>query len=224
MKILNNKGGYFVIIGCLIGVLFINDALADWQDDGSCEQNTNCTISIFVVNETNGYPVSSAQCNITIWSPNNTQVINTSTGSNIFSNYSDGIYNYTINYGITGYYPAKATCVCDNLCPIILNGTDVGDVDFVIGSPVNYNNYLYTFLSLLPLGLFWFARRYNYAILIMLSGIMLATFGVVLYANRFPLLLWETNLITQTFSLMILAIGLYIIGRTSIELTTEAWR
>jgi len=227
-KVKQNRLGYRPIILALKAtflavfiLLFMGVVEADFRDDGSCEEQTDCQLSIFIVNITNAEPVSDARCNITIINPNGTTIINVTTGGNNFTNFTGGLYNYTINFGITGLYPSKVSCFCST-SHCLLNGSDVGDVSFVIGTPQNFDNYLYTFLALLPFGLFIFARKYDHTVLIMLSGIILATFGVALYGNLFDFLKFESTLPTQAFAIMILAIGLYIIGRVSIELAGEA--
>ena len=45
-------------------------AYADWLEDDSCEIDTDCIISRQLINDTTGFPIPDAFCNITIRSPN----------------------------------------------------------------------------------------------------------------------------------------------------------
>ena len=131
---------------------------------------------------------------------------------------SFGRYNYTINFNVLGQYPSDMSCNDTYISGLF----DTSDITFVIGAPVHYNNWLYSLLVFIPIGLTLFGFKKENLHAIMLSGILLTVFGVALYANRFPFLNFETDLVTQAFSLMVLAIGLYIVGRTAIEYSKEA--
>ncbi len=86
----------------------------------------------------------------------------------------------------------------------------------------NFNHYLYMFLVFIPLTLLIIGIKKEIPAFIMLAGILLTGFAVALYADRFPNLSFDTDLLTRAFTVTILGLGLYIIGKISIEWSREA--
>jgi len=198
-------------------ILIVPFAIADWHDDGSCQRNTNCTISRLVINETNGLPIINANCTVAIYDPDGFPVVNETQGNPQMINTSHGYYNYTINYNVDGKYPADMACN-DTFGTATI---DTADITFTIGL-THYNNYLYTFLVLIPIGLFLLGWRKQNATFIMLSGMLLVVFGVAIYGGLFPYFSWDGNLITKAFTISVFGIGAYIMMRQAIEYSKEA--
>lgn len=103
-----------------------------------------------------------------------------------------------------------------------LQGVTVGGI--IAAVVENFNHYLYMFLVFVPLALILLGIKGDNPWFIMLAGILLSTFAVALYANKFPNLSFETNLLTTAFAIFILGLGLYVLGKITIELAGEAGR
>ena len=198
-----NPKAWLLFLILIIILLVISEVKADWLDDGSCQINTDCIISGRVVNETTNIPVSDSICNLSVYDINSTFLFTQN-----FTNLTDGFYNTTINMNGTGTYPSFMLCQR-------VNDTDIADVSFIVSDP-NYNNYLYLFLLLIPLVIFIIGQMEGYYWMTAVSGMSLVLYGIAVYMDYFPR--FESNLITNAFSLVIIAIGLYLIGYSSIKM------
>lgn len=184
----------FFLFFCILLVSLVN---ADWLEDGTCQMNTDCILSVKVVNDTTNLDFSHATCNITIYNISNSLLI-----SSNMTNSSSGFYNYTINMNETGRYPSFVYCEHNQ------NATDMAEVTFVISDP-NYNNYLYLLLLIIPIILFIIGKQVDDSTFINLAGVILICYGLAVYTGQFPR--FESNLITDAFSLILLGIGFYML-------------
>jgi len=174
---------------------------ADWLDDGSCEIDTECTISRMLINETTSEIIPDANCSLYVYD-NSNNLLN----SYQMDNDSSGYYASAVKINEVGDYPSIMTCNKTGLY-------DSANVSFNIS--IGYRNYFYMFLILIPLSLFIFGRKKEEPSLIILAGFLFVIFGIGIYMNLFHGI--PSNFVSNTLSLLIIAYGTYFIGRTSVE-------
>lgn len=189
----------------LILVLTGLEVLGNWQDDGSCAQDTNCTISKKVINDTSGVAIPYANCNITIYNPSLVKI-----GSYYMINSSDGYYNYTINYHVLGKYPSNMFCN-------YTGETDTADTTFIVAQEESYNSLLYLLFILIPIGLLWIGIRWEQPMATFFSGTIFITFAISLYNYHFPHFDFMSNMLYTTFAIVMVSLGLYIMTKTIID-------
>jgi hypothetical protein len=109
--------------------------------DNSCTLNNNGDLRFFITNITNNQPITSANCYIFVYYPNNTLV----TGNNTVSEFSNGFYNYTISGNETsdlGQHYFYVSCYKDIYYSSYANSYQmVGDLSYNYFG--NWNNWIY---------------------------------------------------------------------------------
>ncbi len=194
------------IIFFLFFILLINLVSADWLDDGSCQLNTNCVLTIQYINLTTAQGISNGNCTINIYNQNSTALLfNTS-----MLNLTSGFYNYSINMNETGRFPTFVNCD-------FLGDVDRSDETFIVSDP-NYNEWLYLLLLIIPISLFLIGRKEGIAYT-MLGGFVLITYGIAVFMGLFPRL--PDSFLTEGLAVILFGIGFYLILDSSIKYVKE---
>lgn len=175
---------------------------ADWLDDGTCQVNTDCLLTINVVNDTTNYGISTANCTLSVYDINNTLILNET-----MYNLTEGFYNYTLNMDQSGKYPTLIRCD-------YLNDSDKADFTFVVSDP-NYNEWLYILLFIIPITLYGLGKKEDELAYIVFSGSIFIGFGISIYMRYFPRL--EVNFLTESLSVISIGVGIYLLGFSSIR-------
>lgn len=85
---------------------------------------------------------------------------------------------------------------------------------FTIYTTEGYDNWLYSLFILLSLGLIFVGYYGQDITYITLGGILLTLFRFVIITNGFVNLQYETSLVTRSFALLVIGLGLYFLSRS----------
>jgi len=157
------------------------------------------------------YCAGSSSCSITVNYPNGSTMVSNQSMTN-----SNSYHNYTLpNSDVIGTYFCSVVCL-EGACSGYSTFTfDITTTGFAGEGTMNYIFFIVVLFSFV---LLFFGLRHGDAILIILSSFMFIISGIIIFSYPLGYL---PNLINLGLALVLWGVGVYILLKTSIELTEE---
>lgn len=219
-KILKKKTGNeltkkkFLLIGCFLFSLFLflsfinaSSILPDSNTDLTFKQNAFINYSFLCLNDSNAYCTSSTICQMNLYSPNGTTIVNNA--SMIFTTDS---YDYILPTNQIGDYHGAVVCIGETNA-----NSQFSYLVTPSGFASNMNYYLLIFLVSLGVMILGFAIKDGWVTLF-------GTFGLYflsLYILFFGLVGMKDNVYTWGIGIILLGVAMYISSKIVIEMLGE---